>query len=52
MGWICDLDSRNDECMQDFDGEPIRKQSYGRPKMRWDENIKVGVKEMSCEGGR
>jgi hypothetical protein len=20
--------------------------------MRWDENIKVGVKEMSCEGGR
>jgi hypothetical protein len=30
--------------------EPESKRSFGRPRHRWVDNIKVGLREIGCEG--
>ena len=31
-------------------GKPEGKRPLGRPKRRWKDNIKMGVREVGCEG--
>ena len=31
-------------------GNPERKRPLGRPKRRWEDNIKMDIKEVGCEG--
>ena len=31
-------------------GKPKGKRPLGRPKRRWDDNIKMDLKEVECEG--
>jgi len=31
-------------------GKPERKRPLGRPRHRWEDNIKVYLQEMGCEG--
>ena len=31
-------------------GKPEGKRSFGRPRPRWEDNIKVDHKEVECEG--
>jgi len=31
-------------------GKPERKKPYGRPRYRWEDNIKMDLQEMGCEG--
>jgi hypothetical protein len=31
-------------------GAPEGKKSLGRPKRRWNNNIKMGLKEIGCQG--
>jgi len=31
-------------------GRPEGKRPLGRPKRRWKDNIKMGVREVGCEG--
>ena len=32
-------------------GRPEGKQSLGRPRSRWEENIKMDLREMDCDAG-
>ena len=31
-------------------GKPEGKRTLGRPKYRWEDNIKMGLQEVICEG--
>jgi hypothetical protein len=31
-------------------GKPERKRIFGKPRRRWDDNIKMDVEEMGCGG--
>jgi hypothetical protein len=31
-------------------GKPEGKRPFGRPKRRWDENIKIDLQQVVCEG--
>jgi hypothetical protein len=31
-------------------GKPEGKRPFGRPRSRWEDNIKVGVQEVQCGG--
>jgi hypothetical protein len=31
-------------CIQDFGGKPEEKRSLGRPRLRWEDNIKIGLR--------
>ena len=31
-------------------GKPERKSPLGRPRSRWEDNIKIGLHEVGCEG--
>jgi hypothetical protein len=31
-------------------GKPEGKRSLGKPKRRWEDNIKMGLQEVGCEG--
>jgi hypothetical protein len=31
-------------------GKPERKRPLGRPRRRWEENFKIDLQEVSCEG--
>ena len=31
-------------------GKPEGKRALGRPRSRWEDNIKIGLKEVRCEG--
>jgi hypothetical protein len=31
-------------------GKPERKSRFGRPRRRWEDNIKMDLKEVGCEG--
>ena len=32
-------------------GEPERKRPLGRPRRRWEDNIKMDLQEVGCGGG-
>jgi hypothetical protein len=34
----------------DFGEETWRKDSLGRPRLRWDDNIKMDLQQMECGG--
>jgi hypothetical protein len=33
-----------------FGGEPEGKRPLGRPRLRWEDNIKMDLQEVECEG--
>jgi len=35
---------------QDFCGEPEEKRLVGRRRLRWEDNIKMDLKEVGCVG--
>ena len=36
--------------MQSFGGEPEGKRPLGRPRRRWEDNIKMALQEVECGG--
>ena len=36
-------------CIQGFVGENLGKRPLGRPKRRWNDNIKMDLQEVGCE---
>jgi hypothetical protein len=34
-----------EECIEDFDGKAEEKRPIGRPQCRWDDNIKMVLRE-------
>jgi hypothetical protein len=35
-----------EECVQGFDGKASRKEPLGRPRRRWDNGIRMGLREI------
>jgi hypothetical protein len=39
-----------EDSIQRFGGKPEGMRPIGRPRHRWDDNIKMKLQEMGCEG--
>ena len=35
-------------CIKGFGGETCGKRALGRPRRRWEDNIKMGLREVGC----
>jgi hypothetical protein len=47
MGRACGTYRRERKCMYGFGGEPEGKRPLGRPRNRWENNIKMNLTEIS-----
>jgi hypothetical protein len=45
MGWACG--TYKDRILVE---KPERKRTFGRPRRRWDDNIKMDLQEVGCGG--
>jgi len=53
MRWTgaCSTYGGEERCIQGFGvGKPEGKRPLGRPRCRWEDNIKMDLQEMGCEG--
>jgi hypothetical protein len=46
MGWACSTYGRKKRCAQGLVGEPEEKRTLGRPRRRWEDNIKMDLQEV------
>jgi hypothetical protein len=46
MRKVCRLYWGEEKCRQGIDGEARRKRQLGRPRCRWENNIKTDLREM------
>ena len=47
MKWAVQVAHTGDKrCLQGFGGKPERRGPLGRPKRRWDDNIKMDLQEV------
>jgi hypothetical protein len=50
MGRTCSVQEGVEKCLQHiFVGRPERKRPLWRPRIRWEYNKKVNVKDIGCE---
>jgi len=50
MGGECSTYGGEKRCIQGFGGKPEGKRPLGRPRRRWENNIKVDLQEVGCGG--
>jgi hypothetical protein len=51
MGWACGTYGGWERCTtRCWWGKPEEKRSMGRPRCRWEENIKMDLQEVGCGG--
>ena len=48
-GVTCSMHDKNRKCIQNFGEKPEEKRSSGRPRCRWESNVKVGLNERVCK---
>ena len=46
MGRACGTYRGRERCAQSFGGEPRGKEPLGRPRRRWEDNIKIYLEEV------
>ena len=46
MGGTCCTYGGRESCAQGFGGKPERKRPLGRPRRRWEDNIKMDLEEV------
>jgi hypothetical protein len=46
----CGMHGGGDRCLQGFGWRPERKRLLGRPKRRWEDNIKMDLRETAIDG--
>jgi len=46
MGGVCGTYRGVEKCIQGLEGEPERKKPYARPRCRWEDNIKIDLKDL------
>jgi hypothetical protein len=44
------MHEEEERCIQDFGGEPEGKRPLGRPRRRWEGNMKIDLKEVGYGG--
>jgi hypothetical protein len=47
MGWACGAYG-GERCAQGLVGKPKGKRPLGRPRCRWEDNIKMDLQEVGC----
>jgi hypothetical protein len=50
MGRSCRTHGQEEYCIQDFGGNPEGKRQLGRPTRRWEDNIKMNLREIGWGG--
>ena len=50
MGVACSAYGGEERCIRVLVGKPEGKRSLGRPRRRWEDNIKMHLQEMGCGG--
>ena len=50
MGWACRAYGKRGGVYRGLVGKPGGKRPLGRPRRRWEDNIKVDLQEVGCEG--
>jgi hypothetical protein len=50
MGWTCSSDGEGRGVYTVLVRKPEGKSSLGRPRDRWEDNIKMGLQEVECGG--
>ena len=50
MGGACRTYGGEKSRIQDFGGETEGKRPFGRPRSRWEDNIKMDLQEVGCLG--
>jgi len=48
MGRACTTYRAEYRCIQGFGGKSEGKRPFGRPRRRWDDNIKMNIQEVCC----
>jgi hypothetical protein len=46
MGWACGAYGEGERWAQGFVGKPERRRPLGRPRLRWEDNIKMNLQEV------
>jgi hypothetical protein len=49
-GGACSTYRGQQRCIKGFGGKPEGNRPLGRPKRRWDDNIKIDLQEVRCKG--
>ena len=50
MGWACSAYGGEERCIQGLVGKPEGKRPLGRPRRRWEDNIKMDLQEVGYGG--
>jgi hypothetical protein len=50
VGGACGTHGRGEKRVQGFDGKVRRKKALGRPMRRWEDGIKVDLREIGLRG--
>jgi hypothetical protein len=50
MGGACSSDGEGRDVYRVLVGKPEGKKPVGRPRLRWEDNIKMGLQEVGCGG--
>jgi len=50
VGWACSTYGKRRGVYRVLVGKPVRKRPLGRPRLRWEDNIKMDLQEVGCEG--
>jgi hypothetical protein len=48
MSGTCSTCGRNEKYLQALVGKPEGKSSLGRPRHKWEDNIKIDLQEVGC----
>jgi hypothetical protein len=50
MGGACSTNGGEEECMLDIGGKARRKETTGRPRRRWMDNVKIDLRYIGWDG--
>jgi hypothetical protein len=50
VGGTCGTHGGGERCLQGFGWEARRKETTGRPRRRWEDNIKMDLREIGIDG--
>ena len=51
MGRSCSQNGGRWECFQNVNRETYRKETFGRPRRRWEDNIRMDLEEIGINAG-
>jgi hypothetical protein len=50
VGWTCGTHGVGQRCLQGFGWEARKQEPLGRPRRRWEDNIKMDLGEIGIDG--